>query len=311
MSYDAYDTQLTKNYRMDVIKQAISRNFIESFENYTDKDDSGRGHEGLYLMVGQDNDVAPFAHPIFFDRTSLNTGLADFVVVDVRPYVRQEGSGYRVTNSHDYNFHLKRGLLAALWSTEERERLLTTHSMSTTAYGRWLGESIRQKLGLNPDDQNIITILAIAYYMNRFVDPMDLDSERHLTKLVIQVGRYTHTDLDRVEQFRNEFSTLITIDDLIASIKKCVENPRIEMLSYALMVSVLTYGWRGAHAKEIMAVAIEHPPTWLAVIITALTTRVVRESPVAKIVWTLGKDGSDRAFLSAIARLISHGEQDG
>ena len=61
--------------------------------------------------------------------------------------------------------------------------------------------------------------------------------------------------------------------------------------------------WFGANAKEILAVALEHPPTWLSLVYIALKERSYKNTSLAKIAlrYALNKGGNDfiRSFVSA------------
>lgn len=304
MNRDAYSTYITSNYRMEPTLAALAEAAITNDEIFSRFDEEGEEINNVHLLVGHDADIPPFAHPIYFP-TDADHRLAGLVVVDVRSFVRVTPNGFKVSNFHDFTFQLRRARLAVLWHGEGRENLGNVHSLPATSYGRWISEGITHKLGLTVDDQVTINILATGCYLNSFADPEHFGEDAYQRKLMLQVARMTFVTPDMVERYKEILPTIVDAQSLIQAIRDNVDNPRVEMLNYGLLVSVLTYGWKGSHAKENMAVAIEHPPTWIAAVLTSITSRVVRDSPISRIVTSLTRRGQDKEFVSAYGRLLA------
>ena len=69
--------------------------------------------------------------------------------------------------------------------------------------------------------------------------------------------------------------------------------------------------WFGSNAKEILAVALEHPPTWYAIVFSSLEERTYKNSMIARVAERFGKGGAWVDFKNAYSELIKrHVQQE-
>lgn len=310
MLKDAYEATLTRHYNIAKIRSDLIRAYISDDQSFTSKDADGKSFDGLKLLIGCAEEIPPVAHPISFSDQPGNRELSETVVIDVRSMVRpQAGTGsYHVSNQHEYRFGLLRGQLSALWNNQQQEQLANAHTLPASVYGRWFSQGLTHRLGLTAQDQVVVTLLSTCFYLNSFYHEEQINDDHLADRRLLQLSRLTYTTPDQITHLKEAFKTLITLEDLIDQIKQNIDNPRIDMLSYGLLISILTYGWYGSNGKEILAVAVEYPPAWIAVVYTALTSRVVKDSPVARLLTPFTRKGVDQDFLKAIARLLLSGE---
>ena len=312
MLKDAYETTLTRNYQMAKTRSDLIRAYISDDQSFTSKDVDGKSFGGLKLLIQNAEDIPAIVHPLSFSDEPENRGLADTVVIDVRSMVRpQAGTAtYKVSNQHEYRFMLVRGQLSALWNRGQQEQLATAHTLPASVYGRWFSQGLTHRLGLTAEDQVTANLLSTCFYLNSFYHEEEIDNDHFAERRLLQLSRLTYTTPDQITHLKETFKTLITLEDLIDSLKQSIDNPRMDMLKYGLLIGILTYGWYGSNGKEIMAVAVEHPPAWIAVVMTALTSRVVKDSPVARLLTPFTRKEVDQDFLRAIARLFLSGDSN-
>ena len=310
MLYDAYETTLTRNYQIEKIRANLIKAYISDDLSFTAADSEGKQLDGLKLLIGNAEEIPPVVHPLSFSDRPENRELSQTVVIDVRAMVRpQRGTrSYQVVNQHEYRFLLLRGQLSALWNHRQQEQLGNAHTLPASAYGRWFSQGLTHRLGLTAEDQVTATLLSTCFYLNSFYPEEQINNALLTDRRLLQLGRLTYTSPDQIAHLKESFATLVTLEDLIDSLKEQIDNPRIELLNYGLLVGILTYGWYGANGKEIMAVAMEYPPTWIAVVMIALTSRVVKNSPISRLLTPFTRKGVDQDFLKAMARQLTSGE---
>jgi hypothetical protein len=69
-------------------------------------------------------------------------------------------------------------------------------------------------------------------------------------------------------------------------------------------LTVTRNSWYGTNAKEIISVALEHPPTWAAIVFTALNERTFKNSMIYKIAERFGKRGASDEFIDSYISLV-------
>jgi hypothetical protein len=77
-----------------------------------------------------------------------------------------------------------------------------------------------------------------------------------------------------------------------------------------VLVEIIAFSWYGTNAREIAAVALEHPPTFLVMVFNAFTDRTYRNSPLARTAERYkGNKGGDE-FVRSLQSLMRKATQD-
>jgi hypothetical protein len=70
------------------------------------------------------------------------------------------------------------------------------------------------------------------------------------------------------------------------------------------LFTVLGGTWFGANAKELVAVALEHPPTWISILLAAFTERSFRNSQLGKLAERGSNKKTGEDFVVAVLNLL-------
>jgi hypothetical protein len=68
-----------------------------------------------------------------------------------------------------------------------------------------------------------------------------------------------------------------------------------------MLITLTGQSWFGLNAKEILAIALEHPPTWTTIVHHALQERTYRNSVIAKLAERYIKGSNRTDFINAMA----------
>jgi hypothetical protein len=85
-----------------------------------------------------------------------------------------------------------------------------------------------------------------------------------------------------------------------------MENVRLAKFNSAILLSVMANSWYGTNAKEIISISLEHPPTWIALVYTALSEKTFKSSAIFKAADRLGKRGVADQFMMAYTSLVKN-----
>lgn len=95
------------------------------------------------------------------------------------------------------------------------------------------------------------------------------------------------------------------IKDFCAQVKEITENNRLQAFEEGILVNLLIASWFGTNAREMIAVALEHPPTWIALVYAAFTEKSYKNTVISKIAYRyLGSKG-ENDFVRSLVSLIN------
>ena len=298
MIYDVYNTTVCQSYELTHIKHNLQKDIITNEGIVTYETDRGV-LKPLKLLVDPSSVIMPFSHPILID------GDDTTIVVDVRRLIRLNSrsySDYIITNRPEYELLILQARLMLVSILDDYQKIRDFDSLPSILFARWITNSISYRLGLNPSEENVITIIASVYYINTLSEDFDP------TKLSMVISRNTYIDAAFTVDIVAQCEQLTSLTALIDHMKKLISNVRMEKMTIALLLSSLTYGWRGSAAKETMGICLEHPPTWVACLSKAISERSYKDSPIAKVAKHYVKGKRDLEFISRLYTLLTHSE---
>lgn len=244
----------------------------------------------LKTVKNSSKEVPVFSHPI---TVPLLGSKESIVCLDTRPFTRTTGMGeVVVTNLIEYRFMALRGLLQLRWNDNNNAQdLVNLGSLQITAFARWISEAVSRRLGLTPLEQMQVMSLSGYYYLNQFVDARTLHDDEKL-KMATQAARATNVPVDKLLEMTDQLEgTIHSISDFISALRQLVQSPRLDALTVAFMYGAMGGGWFGANAREIVAVALEHPPTFIAMVYTAVTDRTYHRCFLADLIARVDRRG--------------------
>lgn len=238
------------------------------------------GYNDLFLVKRDrvvDELVPAFVHPVVNEASG-----EPLIYMDVRPYGRQSASNFEfeVTNQDGYAAARLRGRLQQIW-TNGGQSSLRNMKLPAMAFPAWLAGAIVKRLNLGPAEQAKITILAGIYYLSLFRDE-DGNDKGDKAAVVAQVARNTGIKPQVVEEVVSRVRYIADIIDFCQVVKEELNNVRLHNLNTATLYPIMGGTWYGANAAEIVAVALEHPPTWVTMVYQAATARSYYHSGLAK-----------------------------
>lgn len=317
MFISAYDTTACLGFQQD-IKQALEE--ISKLEiigsrqlGWVDnpfKDGSKETVYGVRAVFPGVANIRPFAHPIV-EKPELKIGKVDensyTTYVDLRSYCRLNSQQeVVVTALRDYKLNCYRGALQTVWSCIETcQDLLNLGDYQTTVYARWISETLARRLTLPPEVQMNLAVYAAYFYLCQFItdDKKGLEEKDYL-RMASSISRSTYVNVQETLNLIEDLPVLTNIESFINLLKEKAESSRYEQLNLALFTSIFSGSWVGANSREISIVAIEHVPTFIALLALATSERSATVSVIGKIAETFKKTDQPQTFLYNLSHLL-------
>lgn len=250
-----------------------------------------------------DKQIPAFVHPIVVPYNDHSN-----VFVDSRPFgkVDPHENRFVVRNAIEYKAMLYRGALNKMWVIEKPAFIRDISPLPINIFVTWLSESISRRFMLEPQEQYKIAILAAIFYNSNFTNETVLD-DREKQRLTSQLMRVLKFKGEDVLEILEHHSVIKGVADFCKIAEEVTGSIRLKQLNPGVLFSVINNTFFGPNASEIVAVAIEHPPTWLGILISViLNFNYYKNSVIARIMYKKHFDESRDNFELAIANFIKH-----
>ena len=253
-------------------------------------------------MYGQDR-IPSFLLPIYIERLKN-------IFVDVRPYVGFDKFTQEVfiKNQTGYKLTCLRGALNKIWVIEKPAYLRDISSFPMAAYVAWLSENIARRFALDGAAQYQLSILTAIFYNSHFTDDKDLSStdKQHLASYLSRQLKLSGEDVYNVLE---QYSVIHSIDEYCEAARVITGSVSLQQLNKGTLISVINNTFFGVNASENAAVAIEHPPTWMGILLDAIQNQAFyKKTIIGGIISRKQFDDSRTSFLRSVVSMLSHFE---
>lgn len=250
----------------------------------------------IKTLIDKNSEVPVFGHTVIFEDTAY---------IDVRGLISVTSSNgdYRIKDKAEYDFRVLRAALELSWNNDDdfRDNLLSISDLPLEIYTKWFSEGIAHRLGVDPETQAKLAIVAGMFYLGCIESEVN---DKVWQRNVAIVSRATRVPAQRLLEWFPEQLHFSSVDELAMYIAQHLDNPRLAKMNSGLIYSILANGWFTQHGSEVMGVALEMPCTWIACIYHAVDSRALRNSRIGKLLQRSAKGDSAQQFQRAILSLL-------
>lgn len=270
----AYDTTACEGYVYKTTRDRLEVLSSDMFDQNTE------GVQVLQSSTPVTNHIPAFLYPIPSEAYSEPT-----VFVDGRALGTWDPSQerFKIRYPLEYDAKLLQGKLAQLWLSGKRGNLQHCSSIPLAVFSGWIGETIAKRFSLDHNTQFKVSVLAACLYVNAFWDKTELDEEDKLFLVSIITRHCGYRGGDIIDLISSHGVILDTADFC----KACYEstnNVRLKELNNETLYAMLGGSWWGANGRELVQVALEYPPIWLAIVYQCIIDRGAQKSRIGTIV---------------------------
>lgn len=294
----AYETTSCKKHILAEVLSEIGKAQVMNGSALIRPPFNGGFYQNLWMITPLATNVPQFGHPIV--GVSTHPGVEDIrtykgsslprhdvnVYIDARPFtkINRQDEKVVVTDQVAAEFALTRGALSYHWVMEHKEDILNLGSMQISVYTSWLISQLNRRLNLEGEAQLRAMVLMTIFYLSLFHEG-ETFSESEMVRIRQTVFRtHRHLPTDMVAQMTENHKTIRDLPELIERLKSDGGSIRFQELSAPLIYAIVGNNWMGANSREMVCVALEHPPTFVALIHTAINSRLVRKTVLGSIV---------------------------
>lgn len=290
----SYDTTVGSGMNLSTVVHSIKECLIQAYPNPLDV--KPQGDIKPYFIIGSDScesNVPNFVHPLHLQSVHKDK----FICMDVRNFVRLNPSieqGFIIKNQTEFDLAKTRLVMNLLWLTQSKNYLRDLSFVPSAVFSSLISESLAKRFALDAKDQLTLAVLANVYYQFLFKEAGKEFTEEEKQKITTVTIKATKAPANFVFQIIDKIEPINNIEEFCSVCKEVLQNVRIENLNAGLLITILSNTWFTS-GKEIVAVGLEHPPTWVSIVYAALNDKGYKNSVISKIAerYLGNKGGSD------------------
>jgi hypothetical protein len=287
----AYDTTVCHMFDMSKVVDAIK---VAQVRDYP------ANRDGVVFIESTENSFAAIGewkHPIYIGKGDLHNNAgrvgADWAVepllaVNLRTACRKDPHnpyGFKVVNSTGYRVQAYRAALNALWLENGGNAFRGIYPVTLAIYAQWIANALAFRYNLDYATKVKLLILAGIWYASNHVDGQEFarnDEDRQIAaitnalKLTAIKGADVYAAYDSVKMINS-------IDEFCTKTKAYTGDVRLEDLNPGTMIAIIGGTWPVDNGIELAGVALEHPPTWLAMLYETTVNLAMRKTGLARL----------------------------
>ena len=260
-----------------------------------------------------DSAVDAFAHPFYVPATKDNP---EILAVDLRSFGRwddhQHVFNVRGSAQADVALLRMRAILNHFWIHESPEILRDTAPHGARLYADFISKSVKGRLGLDAQEEHDLAILSMIFYYSLFTneeyfsEAEEMRIVQAIVRNLVSSSEMVYAVIDRINEGGGRLKVIPGIKEFCLYAQMATQSVRLEGFNVGSLLMILSGGWYGGiNAGELVAVAIEHPPTWLAVLLTAAEARTFGKTRIAEL-FMRSNSQAQRQFRTAMATLLGN-----
>lgn len=296
---DSYETTVGSVLVTSAIETEIKKSMISDGldrENLNVRDLANVKPVFVLGAVESESNIPPFAHPI----TILSPNKEKTLVTDMRYFLKKDPDAReienRIRNLTEFNFAKGRAIMNLLWVTDRVNEVKNNFQFAGIVYASLISEAVGRNYALDFQDKLIVKIAAHFFYQSLFLAEVEFDEETR-DQMAIHTIKATKAPSELVYRIFDKIKVITGVTDFCKIVAEATDNVRLQDFNNAVLFTILKNSWYGTNAKEIIVVAIEHPPTWISIVYSALTERTFKNSMVFQISEKASKGDDKNEFI--------------
>ncbi len=267
------------------------------------KTDRGDSATGIFRLIPGSADIPTFSQPLLVE---LASGARAYVA-DVRPFVtvsNPKNQEIKINSPGLYDSIMDRLVMQVMWDERGPERLLSLGIIGMTMFQRWIVNTLH-RLKLDENTQYQISIIASYYYYCLHEDNADAEfSQIMKSRIIGLIRRATGADMGHIKQIIDSIGIVRNVRGFISAIQDQTQSSRLAGLNEAGLFTLIGATLVGHDPRLTACIALEHPPTFIAMLHGALNYKGAQRSGFGEIVKRVMHGRDAQEFNQAYAGLI-------
>lgn len=260
----------------------------------------------LWAVLPDNKYIPAFSHTmdVYPERETTVDGYCPELCVDLRPWTRptDEHPYYAPRNHEQVEFILLRARLELLMYKDDIA-LRSFNPLPIQTWCRMLSDGISRRCNLGLADLPRLSIIAAIYYFSLFESRSKEErwDENEWLRVVNKIASQARLPADIIMEVWDG-RIIKNIAQFVEAVKEVIGKSSVDVLNVALLYGIVGSYRIGANMRETMAVALEHPPTFVAMV--SMASRHRANDQMYNTVRTLSRGGVGDQMNKSLARMF-------
>lgn len=228
------------------------------------------------------------------------------LIIDSRQYMKyDERSGtYKLIAINDWQFQCIRLALNARLLKGDEAFFSRLGDLPIKVFIRWISGALVSRYTLGAEPAMAMWVICAYYYFamcNPELREVDIDTRIQWAPMV---SRVTGVNPDVVMNIADHLGELKNGEDLIRELSTNSMQQRTGTLKFQDLYLLISNSWIGVNNRENVGVAIEHLPTYIAMLCSAITERSYRKAILFQRIEKDTQPKEQRAFTDIVFRAV-------
>lgn len=296
--YSPYETTIGSKFNTDrsqtAIRQSLGLNYPWMKINEANKT----------IFIYPNPVIPTFSHPLTIETVK---GLT-YTICDLSSFIRERQEGeYVVANKPLFSLQTIRTVLTSDLINNGTRSIKSLSPNVVKTYVDLITSSLSMAFSLN--NEEVLALRALSgwmYYSMLHNDPYagELEFDALIAKLAREINipsSFLYRYLDQ-EFYKN-------VSDFLEKIRQKITNPAVQKINEGLFYTVIAKNlnanvWIGLEKQEILAMSVEHIPTFIATLVICLSEQVFKNAGLTKM--ALRNFTRDKAnFILAVNSIVN------
>jgi len=260
-----------------------------------------------YVTPREEHDDIPnFAHII-----NVGDERNPMLVVDGRQYMRyDERTGVtRLIAANDWQLQCVRVALTHKLMEQGPHAFSRLTDFPAKVFMDWVTGTLVQRYTLRPESEMALRVISALYYQ-AMLSPELREPGHDRVRFATILNRITMVPIDFIlnlvdPDMPNTVGSLNNADDLARELSTKSRTLSMGQLKFADLHVLLKASWYGTNASDNVGMALEHLPTWIAILYTAVSDRSYRKSKITERAERIGRANDIRNFIDLVGRAVT------
>lgn len=259
--------------------------------------------EDRTIFIYPNDIIKKFDHPLPIETVKGEY----YIAVDLTAFVRENKEGtYIVANRSLYMLQTIRAALTAKVMEEGTRTIKSLPSGVIKTYCDMVVSSLSMAFNLNSEE--ILALRSISAWMYfSMLSEEEFIGEMEFQAIIAKLSRETNLPSVFLTRYIDN-KTFNNVEEMIEAIKTKITNPSIQKLNLGLFYTVIaknlnSSAWIGLEKQQMLAVSVEHIPTFVSILAMCLSEQVFKNAGLTKM--ALKNFSRDKAqFITHVASLV-------
>lgn len=256
--------------------------------------------------------IPVFYHPFALKQEDIRAEIGNWLVGDARSFMRVARNSTRsgeteVSNVMEFEFLKARLGLESVLRNRGVAELRYISPVLQSIYASWIAQNIRRRFNLDMGDQMKLQVLAALFYHCLFLEEEQIsEANGKALKLAPVIAKYAKAPIQDSITIIDQAGYISGAEDFVNKVKMALDNPRLEDFNVDVFMTIISGTWFGMGGREIAAVAVEHIPTFVAMVYMSFAQRGYRNAGMSLTTEAYKGAKGEADITRAVQKLLFH-----